>query len=140
MQGQFAKADPFTDSVLDAIISSVGVRVKGINETTRDEIAKAIQQGFGQGLSPAEVAELIEDATTFDEARAELVARTESALVYNEAAVRSYRENGVEQVEVIDGDQDAICAAVNGATWTLAEAMENPLGHPNCQRDFVPLV
>lgn len=137
--GQRAKADPFADRVEQELLTRTGLRIVGINATTRDAVADAIRQGFADGLTVDEVATLIEELPTFDAARAELVARTESGYAYNHAAVESYREFGIERVEVIDGDFDAVCAAAAGQTWTLDEANANPLGHPNCTRDFAPV-
>lgn len=140
VQGQLgAPAKAFEDTVATSILRTVGRRITGINATTRDEISRLIGEGFSQGLAPLQVADLIEAATTFDDARAELIARTETALVYNEAAIQSFREFGVGSVEVIDGDEDDICAAANGQTWTLEEALSEPIGHPNCVRDFSPV-
>jgi len=45
----------------------------------------------------------------------------------------------VPRVLVTDGDGDAVCAAANGAEWTLDEMAANLLGHPDCSRDFIPV-
>ena len=133
------KANTFSDTVAEQVARSVGLRIKGINATTRDAIADLIAQGFDDGLSPGEVADLIEGATTFNEARAELIARTESALVYNESALRSFTEFGVTQVEAIDGDDDAECAERNGQTYSIEEAM-SITDHPNGTLDWSPVI
>jgi SPP1 gp7 family putative phage head morphogenesis protein len=122
------KADPFTERVEAELGRRTGLRIKGINETTRDAVADAIRQGFEEGLSPAEIADRIELLPAFDEARAEMVARTETGFAYNAAAVESYREFGIDSVEVIDGDGDEICAHADGAIWSLDEANADPLG------------
>jgi hypothetical protein len=134
-----APAKAFSDTIASLILRSVGRRITGINATTRDEIGRLIGEAFAQGLAPSQVAELIEEATPFNEARAELIARTETALAYNEAAVTSYKEYGVERVEVIDGDEDDECATAHGQIWTLDEALAEPVAHPNCVRDFSPV-
>lgn len=133
------KADTFLEKVIALVRRTAGVRITGINQTTRDAVARLIAAGVEQGLSPADLADTIRNAATFDAARAELIARTETGTAYNQAAVGTYRELDVKQVQVIDGDKDDICAPVNGATWSLDEAESNPLGHPNCVRDFIPL-
>ncbi len=134
-----AKADPFSDAVEEELLTRTGLRIKGINDTTRDAVVNAIRDGYEANLTVDEVAQRISELPAFDDARAEMVARTESGYAYNYAAVSSYREYGVERVEVIDGDEDEACAQANGSTWTLDEANENPLGHPNCVRDFIPV-
>lgn len=133
------KADPFSDAVTSSVTSSVGSRVVGITQTTQDAIAEAIAAGYEDGLSPAEIADLIESLPAFDEARAELVARTETMLAYNEAALRSYGEFGVRMVQAIDGDTDAECAARNGNVYTLDDA-QGITDHPNGTLDWAPVL
>lgn len=129
----------FEDAVVGRILREAGKRITGITDTTREDIQKLLLQGLEQGLSPAELGDLIENATTFDEYRAELIARTETAIAYNEATTASYEEYGVTQVEVVDGDQDDVCADANGQVWSMEEAYSNPIGHPQCTRDFLPV-
>lgn len=136
VQTRLGKAD--IDDLDDLILQALGERIKGINQTTRDLIAGLIGRAVDDGLTSQEITIAVREATAFDEARAEVIARTESGYAYNTSAVTSYREFGVERVEVIDGDEDDICAPLNGAIWTLDEAMAEPLGHPNCTRDFAP--
>jgi len=133
------KADTFAETVADLVERSVGQRITGINATTRDAVAAIIAQGFEDGLSPAEVAGIIEQSAPFDAARAELIARTETAQAYNESALRSYTEFGVEQVQAIDGDDDEECAARNGQVYSLEEAL-GITDHPNGTLDWVPIV
>lgn len=136
--GSRAKAeDPFTERVATFLVENAGKRIRGINETTRETIAKLIGEGFDEGLSPAEVADRIEVAATFDEYRAELIARTESARAYQEAAIESFREYGVTEVEAIDGDEDEECAARNGKVYPLDEALAIT-DHPNGTLDWAP--
>jgi hypothetical protein len=73
------------------------------------------------------------------DARAETIARTETALSYNRAALNGYREFNVRQVTAIDGDTDAECAARNGSTFSLDDAY-GIADHPNGTLDWVPVV
>jgi len=133
------KAEGFEERVAARLVKRTGERITGINATTRDAVAAAIEQGFADGLSPAQVGDLIEGLPAFDVARAELVARTESMFAYNDAALGSYGEFGVAEVEAVDGDKDEECAARNGRTFSLADAagIED---HPNGTLDWVPIV
>lgn len=133
-----AKADPFTDAVEDELLTRTGARITGINDTTRQAVIAAIRDGFAASLTVNEIADRIEALPAFDEARAELVARTESGYAYNYAALSSYREYGVERVEAIDGDEDEVCAARNGQTFTVDEAAEIE-DHPNGTLDWAPV-
>jgi HK97 family phage portal protein len=71
--------------------------------------------------------------------RAERIARTETGVAYNVSTTDAYDEAGVRQVLVHDGTDDE-CADADGQTWSLAEAADNPLAHPNCTRAFAPVV
>ena len=96
-------------------------------------------------MSPAQVGDLLEDAVldngakVFDELRAETIARTEMGEALNGAAIDSYRDAGIGMVEVIDGDGDEACAAVNGRTFPKDD-LPDMLANTNCTRDFVPVL
>jgi hypothetical protein len=51
-----------------------------------------------------------------------------------------FSQAGIDEVEVSDGTDDDMCADANGQTWTLREALSEPIAHPNCTRSFIPLV
>ena len=131
------KAEPFEDRVISYVTTQTGKRITGILDTTRDDVQRIISQGFADGLSPGEVADLLEQATTFDDARSELIARTETMLAYNDAALTSYKEFDVRQVQAIDGDDDATCAGRNGQVFDVDEAY-GISDHPNGTLDWVP--
>jgi hypothetical protein len=140
------KAAPvWADDVRDDVIGKVGKRVTGINETTRDRVIGIIQNevasGIDQGLSPAQLGDRLEaalaDAKTFDEYRSELIARTETMNAYNDAALGSYTQYGIERVQALDGDDDEECAARNGKDYPVDEAYSIQ-DHPNGTLDWVP--
>ena len=58
---------------------------------------------------------------------------------YNFAALGSYQDAGLTQVQAIDGDGDPECAARNGQTFSLADA-EGIEDHPNGSLDWVPVI
>lgn len=128
------------ERVLEYVRHRSGIRIKGINDTTREAVREVVEAGVREGLSPAELASRIKSLGTFDDARAELIARTETGYALNDGALSTYREFGTNEVFVYDGDRDDVCAAANGSTWTLEHAESDPLGHPNCTRDFAPVV
>jgi len=85
----------------------------------------------------SELKSTLADSYGFSESRAETIARTESAIVYNQGFIQVAQESGlVESVTVSDGDGDEECASYDGQTWSLEEAMDNPISHPNCLREF----
>jgi hypothetical protein len=82
---------------------------------------------------------MVEAATAFDEYRAELIARTESARVLNESQIESFREFDVKTVRAIDGDDDEECAARDGKEFDIDEAMDIS-DHPNGTLDWEPVI
>lgn len=70
-----------------------------------------------------------------------MLARTTTALTYNEGTANTMLEEGVEWVEVFDG---ADCGAtehddpdkVNGTVRPARFMKDHPIAHPNCRRSF----
>lgn len=153
------KAGPepgFLDRVREVVSKSGAERVTGINGTTRDTVMAEIRRvvteaalavdpvtGEPAALSIPQVADKLTETVgslmAWDPARAEMIARTETMNAYNEAALTSYREYGVDRVEAIDGHDDPECAERNGRTYTLDEAMDIA-DHPNGTLDWLPVV
>jgi HK97 family phage portal protein len=141
-----AKADDFTDNALDFVRSRAGERITGINDTTRqavqDAVAEVLEEAISQGLSPDEAGDLLADRigglAVWSDARADLIARTEMMLAYNDAALRSYDGLGVGEVMALDGDKDAECAARDGRVYPIADAYDIS-DHPNGTLDWAPV-
>ena len=144
--GKPAKADTFLERVLQFVTGRVGERITGINATSRDavlaEVRSVISEATEQGLSPAATADIltarVRALPAWNDARAELIARTELMNAYNDAALHSYREFEVKRVEALDGDVDAECAARNGQIYPIDEAF-GISDHPNGTLDWVPV-
>ena len=131
------KASPVVGT-LEKVIARGAARVTGINETTRAAINDLIQQGIDEGMGPAELGDLVEGWSGFDEYRSELIARTELMDAYNASALGTYDELGVETVQAVDGDGDPECAERDGQEFTLEEA-DGIEDHPNGTLDWIPL-
>lgn len=140
------KADAFSDRVLAFVLGRVGERITGINETSRlavlDTVRDVVAEGAKEGWSPAVTADHltaeIKGLAVWNDARAELIARTELMNAYNDAALHSYREYEVKTVEALDGDVDAECAARNGQRYPIDEAF-GISDHPNGTLDWAPV-
>lgn len=80
------KADPFEQDAIDYVRAKGGERITGINGTTREAVEAAVQEvleeAIEDGLGPDEVADMLTDRigglTVWDDARADLIARTET--------------------------------------------------------------
>jgi hypothetical protein len=114
-------------------------RVTKINETTRDGLKEIIDDGLEEGASPATLGDMIQSWFGWDEYRAERIATTELMFAYNAAAVSTYGDMGVTQVEAIDGDDDDVCAERDGQTYSVEEAADIE-DHPNGTLDWVPVI
>jgi hypothetical protein len=158
--GARGKAEMDMTAVLTgATLRRLAARVRGINQTTRDRIRDLVVEGIDAGLSPAEVGRglrgtippLPDDAVGQSlarrlgdfgsELRAETIARTEMRVAQNAAQIDSFTALGATQVELIDGDEDAACAARNGRIVSMDEAESEMLSeHPNGTLTFAPVV
>jgi phage portal protein BeeE len=135
------------------LLESAGLRIDDINETTRSAIVDTLTEGTRRGYSIQQLVHGVPDEAfgglhelklanggpAWDTLRAETIARTETMLAYNEAALRGYGEFNVSQVEAIDGDNDEECAARDGQVYDLDEALAID-DHPNGTLDWAPVL
>lgn len=135
--------------VVQEVRARLAAKVTRVNDTTRQAIGGQVDVGLARGYSVTQIANgVAADAYPgivgiFDQAsryRAEMIARSETAMVYNDTASAGYRDAGITQVEVIDGTGDPDCEEANGQVWTLDEAEASPIAHPNCVRAFAPIL
>lgn len=138
-----------TNPLIAELRDQLAQEITKINETTREDVGKVIDEGVRRGYSipqiangfPAENYKGISGVfDAADAARSETIARTETAKLFNNASLAAYEAAGVTHVEVFDGNYDPVCAAANGQKWTLAEAAAKPIAHPNCVRSFAPII
>jgi hypothetical protein len=149
----------FTESLLGSTLRRLALRVTEINKVTRDRIRDLVIGGLEAELTPSEMGralrgtvEPLEGDTTGNklrrrlgdfgsELRAETIARTEMRMAQNGATIDAYRHDGVQQVEMIDGDQDKACKERNGEVVSLEVAEQHMRDeHPNGTLDFAPVV
>lgn len=124
-------------------------RIKGIEAETMARVKSYVETGLHEGWSPSKLAGHIRDdpSHAFDQTRALVIARTETAYAYNLGSLAGYRESGrVERVEVMDGEECTWPEGhgdepyADGMVVTVDEAEDAPLAHPNCVRAFSPVV
>ena len=138
----FDMKDPFTSKFMTEYI---GERIVTLDAFTKQRVSELIRQvlASSESVGVTELAGRVRDqvAETFEgweHWRAQRIARTETGFAYNHGTVLGHKQSGGSQVDVFDGDKDADCAAANGSVWTVEQALDNPLGHPNCVRSFSP--
>ena len=114
--------------------------ITGLDQSTRAMVYDTIQASLSNDEGWQELKQKLVDNYAFSGARAETIARTESGRAYNIGYIQCCKEVGINQYYVTDGDGDDECAAVNGSTWTAEECEADPLGHPNCSREFEAII
>lgn len=114
-----------------------------ISSTTRTEVKSLLDDALTEGWSPQRFADRLEESGVFSESRAEMIARTETAIAHNAGQVDAFKEAGVEKLLVMDGDNDewgCDCPTYNEQVCSVEWAMANPTEHPNCLADGSALV
>jgi phage portal protein BeeE len=143
----------FINNVLSDLTAYGGDRITDITDRTRKALVSEVSEGVRRGYSipqiidgvPAESfngvakAAMENGVEVFGDARSEMIARTETALSFNRAALTGYGEFGIREVVAFDGDKDAECAARDGVTFALDDA-QNITDHPNGTLDWAPVV
>ena len=137
-----------TDSDTNRILVDAARRVVRITEFTRQEIVEQLRIGQELGLSTWEIAHGVTDIgyrgidglymETW-KGRSDMIARTELQHAQNQATLNRYGATGmVAAVQIVDGEDDAPCAARNGKIVPLSE--RPTLNHPNCTLGLVPVL
>jgi len=112
---------------------------QGIDEGKYPGVKERVKGGYPEGT----IANDLEGFFSDRKSHASTVARTETKRIQNEGALGRYTERGYETVKVLDDEGPnscAACAAANGQDWTVEYAQDHELEHPNCVRDFAPIV
>lgn len=125
--------------------------VTQIDDTTRDEIRELITNSLAEGMTYQEVSDKLEEMYSFSPERADLIARTESAIAGNQGILEGMRElksQGVKikkiwlpDAEACDaclelGNQDAIPLEDDFESDDYDDTDAPPL-HPNCRCNMI---
>lgn len=143
-------------SDLDAMLSQANVKahdwasvhagelVKGLDETTQARVADLVQEALDEGWSNDQLADALSSDSVFDEARADVIARTETAAADVQGNLIGWQESGVvagKEFVASAGCCDR-CQEMNGTVVGLDEEFEegDPPIHPNCECDVLPVL
>lgn len=139
----------------------------GVNETTQIRVSALLGRGLEEGRTIDELAQGVQEATGVDGARAEMIARTESAKAYVQGQIASWGESGVVVGKrwLLAPDACEFCRAMaretNDASIPLGEPfrrlgqtvqgvaggtlqldyedIDGPPLHPGCRCDVTPV-
>lgn len=81
-----------SDSVIKFAQKEAGAYIQAVSKTTRQLVSDIVAGGIEERKTSSEIANLIRDAAGFDDARAELIARTETARAFNGAPTESLKD------------------------------------------------
>ena len=151
-----------TDDVIrDLVTARVGTMVQQIQATTRIQVRASIVQGLEQGMSTAQIQQLLLQSTTFSPTRAMTIARTETTALMNQAGVAamkdaenkgvrlqkewlSARDGKVRDTHIgLDGQRvpvDGQFRSPSGATGNGPGEMGSAAENVNCRCVAVPFV
>lgn len=116
-----------------------------IDETTREEVNTLVGQATEEGWSNDELADALEESGAFSSARAEMIARTETAMADVQGNLAGWKESGVVEGKEWSVSQDEVCDecnALDGVVVPLDGSFPNgdPPLHPNCRCDVLPVM
>ena len=122
--------------------------VTQIEENTRDMLRDTIEQALDEGLSAADVADLIAESAGFSDYRSEMIARTEILRANNQGNLRGYKDAGVEKKEWLTAGDDLVseecdeneAAGPIGLDEAFPSGDDAPPLHPNCRCSIAPVI
>jgi SPP1 gp7 family putative phage head morphogenesis protein len=149
---QILLAAPDLDKELEAMLTQANEKgiawaekhaaklVTNINATTEEGLRGLVTTAMEEGWSNDELAAHIEDGALFNEARAEMIARTETAFADVQGNLAGWAETGVVESKQWSVAQDEVCddcVALDGQVVPLDGEFPggDPPLHPNC---FLP--
>lgn len=121
------------------LLEASGERIKGIRQTTLNNIRESLSEGFEQDLGWKNLMKQLQPIIV-DDVRAEMIARTELSWAYNRSAKRTYQDAGFNRVEwsaVIDIRTCPICRERHGQTYPINGHPPIP-AHPRCRCSLLP--
>lgn len=129
------------------VLSLLAKQIKGVAESTREDVRRLIGQQAEHGWSVEELAERIREMGEINSAsRAVMIARSETAAAYSQGSLAAWRESGVVSGKewLTGGDPCPICQKLDGARAALdadfGDGLSAPPAHPNCTCAVSPVL
>lgn len=124
-----------------------GTLIKGINDTTLEQLRKTLGEGLSSGESIPKLAQRVSEV--FEEAkgyRSQVIARTETIAAYAKGQISGYESSGiVEKVQfwaALDERTCEECMMYHEQEFSLSEPIVSGLipVHPQCRCIWIPVV
>lgn len=115
-----------------------------ITETTRDMLHRSVTTAMAEGQSNTELAKTIREDTAFSKDRADMIARTETAMADVQGQIAGWKASGVVGGKQFLAAPDCCddCQALDGQIVDLDEDFTegDPPIHPNCRCDVIAVL
>jgi len=133
---QAASADVGAEAVLgprvQQMLNQVGIRIKGINDTTLARIQTALRDGIANNLSAHDIGTVIGQIVD-NPTRGDIIASTEANRAYNVAALDTYQASGATGWNWVAYDTACPeCLDLESANPHSFDEELTPPDHPNC--------
>jgi len=131
-----ASADVGAEAVLgprvQQMLNQVGIRIKGINDTTLARIQTALRNGIANNLSAHDIGTVIGQIVD-NPTRGDIIASTEANRAYNVAALDTYQASGATGWNWVAYDTACPeCLDLESANPHSFDEELTPPDHPNC--------
>ena len=121
--------------------------LKGITDAMDQQISRVLAEGLGSGAGPLDIARSINNRVDkIGITRARMLARTEVINAHADATLNTYKEAGLEGVDVVAEWLTAVdacpeCVALEEqGPYSIEQARGMIPVHPNCRCAWAPLV
>lgn len=119
-----------------------------ITESTRDGIRSLVANALEEGWSNDKLADALSEAYQFSDARAEVIARTETAFADVNGNLIAYRESGIVEGKrslLAQSDYCPICEGIADEgiipiDGVFSTGHSGPPYHPACRCDLIPVL
>ena len=153
-----AEAAAVASDELEALLSQANARavayaaqragelVTEIDETTRADIRELVGKGVEEGWTNDEFSANLSESFTFDGARSDMIARTETAFAENRGTIEGWKASGLVEGKQWLADDEACddCAELDGEEVGIDEDFssgdDGPPAHPNCECTLIAVL
>ena len=128
------------NDIYESLLYSSAQRIKGIEQTTVNNIQKALAKGYQNRESWDSIQKNIQSIIQ-DPVRAEMITTTELSFAYNKSVLGTYHKAGATKVvwhASLDVKTCDICRALHGQEFDINNAPDNP-AHPRCRCTWLPV-
>lgn len=138
--GNVEASDLLKDKGFQALLRAAGISVKGISDTTLDQMGTLLAEGADRGDSIDTIAGSLLDLIDNPD-RAYLIANTEINRAVSDSSLDTFREMGLTQWEwlVSDGACPECQEMADSGPIDLSDDADQPPLHPGCRCAVSPL-